>query len=66
MEHYRGPWTQPDVLKYLEDGAGKEFDPGLVRSFISMMQQWEPSVAVLSDEPTPVAVLATCEPRAGS
>ena len=63
---YRGPWTQPEVLQYLEDGAGQEFEPGLVRSFMSMMQQWEPSVAVVADEPAAVAVLAPAEPRAGS
>ena len=63
---YRGPWTQPAVLKYLEEGAGKEFEPGLVRSFIAMMRQWEPSVAVVSDEPAPVAVLTSAEPGPGS
>jgi hypothetical protein len=46
--------------------AGQEFEPGLVRSFMSMMQQWEPSVAVVADEPAAVAVLAPAEPRAGS
>ncbi len=63
---YRGPWTQAEVLKCLEDGAGTEFDPGLVRSFITMMQQWEPSVAVVSDEQAPLPVPATADAPPGS
>lgn len=63
---YRGPWTQAEVLKYLEDGAGTEFDPGLARSFITMMQQWEPSVAVISDEQAPLPVPATADAPPGS
>ena len=58
---YREPWAQGEVLKYLEDGAGTEFDPELARSFITMMRQWEPSVAVVSDERTPVLVPAAAE-----
>ena len=54
---YRDAWEFEKVLAYLNDRAGLEFDAALVATFTRMMRQWEPQVAVLSDEhaavPTP-------------
>ena len=52
---YREAWSMPDVLAYLEGRAGLEFDPEMVRPFVAMMRQWEPQVAVVADELTPIA-----------
>jgi putative nucleotidyltransferase with HDIG domain len=55
---YRDAWEFEKVLAYLNERAGLEFDVELVATFTRMMRQWEPQVAVLSDEhaavPTPV------------
>jgi putative nucleotidyltransferase with HDIG domain len=53
---YRDAWPGDKVLAYLEEGAGKEFDPELVTPFVSMMRQWESRVTVLSDEAQAVPV----------
>jgi putative nucleotidyltransferase with HDIG domain len=47
---YRDAWEFEKVLAYLHERSGLEFDPDLVAAFIRMMRQWEPQVAVLSDE----------------
>jgi putative nucleotidyltransferase with HDIG domain len=47
---YRDAWEFERVLGYLNERAGLEFDTELVAAFIRMMRQWEPQVAVLSDE----------------
>jgi putative nucleotidyltransferase with HDIG domain len=51
---YRDAWEFERVLGYLGERSGLEFDPELVSSFTRMMRQWEPQVAVLPDEQTPV------------
>ncbi len=51
---YRDAWEFERVLGYLGERSGLEFDPELVSAFTRMMRQWEPQVAVLSDERTPV------------
>jgi putative nucleotidyltransferase with HDIG domain len=51
---YREAWSQERALSYLRDRGGTEFDPELVTAFVRMMQQWEPQVAVMSDEHAPV------------
>jgi len=51
---YRDAWEFERVLGYLKERAGLEFDVELVEAFIRMMRQWEPQVAVLPDEQTPV------------
>ncbi|MGH7752336.1 MAG: hypothetical protein ACREN5_05940, partial [Gemmatimonadales bacterium] len=53
---YRDAWPGDKVLAYLEEGAGKEFNPDLVTPFVTMMRQWEGRVTVLSDESQPVPV----------
>lgn len=35
---YRDAWEQERVLGYLEEGAGTEFDPELVRAFVKMIR----------------------------
>ena len=51
---YRDAWEFERVLGYLGERSGLEFDPELVTAFTRMMRQWEPQVAVLPDEQTPV------------
>ncbi len=51
---YRDAWEFERVLGYLGERSGLEFDAELVSSFTRMMRQWEPQVAVLPDEQTPV------------
>jgi putative nucleotidyltransferase with HDIG domain len=52
---YREAWSQEKTLAYLQDRSGSEFDPELVTWFVRMMRQWEPQLAVLTDERAPVA-----------
>jgi putative two-component system response regulator len=51
---YRDAWETDKILPYLEGRAGMEFDAEMVRSFIAMMRQWEPQVAVVPGEQAPV------------
>jgi putative nucleotidyltransferase with HDIG domain len=55
---YRDAWEFERVLTYLNERAGLEFDTELVAVFIRMMRQWEPQVAVLSNEHTAVPTAA--------
>ena len=52
---YREAWSFTKTLGYLEERSGVEFDPELCAAFVRMMRQWEPQVAVVSDEHAPVA-----------
>ncbi|HZI21232.1 MAG TPA: hypothetical protein VFD76_01905, partial [Gemmatimonadales bacterium] len=52
---YREAWPQERALAYVEGRAGTEFDPALAGAFLRMMRQWEPQVAVMTDERAPVA-----------
>ena len=61
---YRDAWPQGQTLAYLTDRAGIEFDPDLVGAFVRMMAQWEPQLAVMTDEHA--NVIAPEEPAAGS
>jgi putative nucleotidyltransferase with HDIG domain len=47
---YREAWSQERALAYLQDRATTEFDADLVTSFVRMMRQWEPQLAVMTDE----------------
>lgn len=41
---YRSGWASERVLSYIEEGAGKEFEPDLARAFVHMMRTWEQRV----------------------
>ena len=47
---YRGAWAAPKVLDYMQERAGTEFDPDVVRAFVKMMAEWEPKMATLEAE----------------
>ncbi len=51
---YREGWPQERALAYVQGRAGTEFDPELASAFLRMMRQWEPHVAVMTDERAPV------------
>lgn len=36
---YRLKWTQEKTLKYIQDGAGKQFDPRVVEAFLRLLQE---------------------------
>jgi len=42
---YRAAWESERVLAYLDERAGKEFDPKIARSFIEMVRGWDQRVA---------------------
>lgn len=43
---YREAWEPAATLAYIERGIGTEFDAGVARAFIAMMEKWEPRLAV--------------------
>lgn len=59
---YREAWSFEKTLGYLGERSGLEFDPDLCAAFTRMMRQWEPQVAVLSDEHAPVASAPAANP----
>ena len=56
---YREAWPQERTLAYLRDRAGVEFDPEMAGAFVRMMKQWEPQVAVMTDEHAPLGTAGT-------
>ena len=38
---YRGAWEPERVLGYIEEGAGKDFDPEIARVFVDLMRRME-------------------------
>lgn len=48
---YRAAWPANKVLAYMEERAGTEFDPEVVRAFVRMMSEWEPKVAAVEEAP---------------
>jgi putative nucleotidyltransferase with HDIG domain len=58
---YREAWSQEKTLTYVQDRGGSEFDPELVTSFVRMMRQWEPQLAVMTDTRTPVPAARAAE-----
>lgn len=42
---YRAAWESEKVLAYLDERAGKEFEPKTARSFIEMVRGWDQRVA---------------------
>jgi putative nucleotidyltransferase with HDIG domain len=59
---YREAWTQERTLSYLEGRAGVEFDPELATSFVRMMRQLEPHLAVVRDAQSPITATGGGEP----
>ena len=59
---YRDAWPQERALAYVEGRAGTEFDPELAGAFLRMMRQWEPQVAVMTDERAPVPAVPAPQP----
>lgn len=55
---YRDAWESDTVFKYLLEHAGTEFDPGLVKAFIDMMQRSETHVSQLPEVAAAVPVEA--------
>jgi putative nucleotidyltransferase with HDIG domain len=61
---YRDAWPLPKVMSYLDERAGLEFDPDLVRTFASMVADWSPRITVLTSEDEPVPVDTRTDPPA--
>lgn len=36
---YRAAWSKEETLRYIQDQAGKQFDPAIVKVFISMIEE---------------------------
>lgn len=53
---YRDAWDTARVLQYIEQGAGREFDPDLALPFVRMMRSWESRVAEVEDRAEPLLV----------
>ncbi len=47
---YRAAWESERVLGYLEERAGKEFEPNTARSFIEMVRGWDQRVATVEQK----------------
>ena len=47
---YRDAWVKDEILAYLQERAGIEFDGDMVRAFVQMMGEWEPAAAFEGDE----------------
>ena len=48
---YRAAWESEKVLAYLDERAGKEFEPKTARSFIEMVRSWDERVANAGGKP---------------
>ena len=47
---YRAAWPNERVIKYIEEGAGKEFDYKLATDFVKMLRRWESRIVELRNE----------------
>jgi putative nucleotidyltransferase with HDIG domain len=47
---YRDAWPMEQVLAYLEERSGLEFDGQLAHAFTRMMREWEPRIASVAEE----------------
>jgi putative nucleotidyltransferase with HDIG domain len=50
---YRDAWPHERVMAYLAEGAGSEFDPGMVRAFQVMMGRWYEAAGQIGDLSSP-------------
>ena len=60
---YRAAWESERTLAFLEERAGTEMDPELVRQFVAMIREWERRVAVIDDS-SPLPLSAAAAPPA--
>lgn len=63
---YRDAWDAKRVVEYIGEGAGTEFDAGLARAFVQMMEQWEDRIAYVRDEDEPLPIAGSPESSNGS
>jgi putative nucleotidyltransferase with HDIG domain len=69
---YRDAWHSEQVLEYIDERAGKEFDPELAAAFTAMMRRWETRVTELQSKdeeivpPIETGADTTRPPRAGT
>lgn len=56
---YRDAWSPNKVTGYIMERAGTEFDADIARAFVTMMQHFESSVAIVQNEHQPVTAGAT-------
>lgn len=47
---YRDAWSLQKTTSYIQERSGLEFDPDIVKTFLTMLNQWEPRIAVLTRE----------------
>ncbi|MGI8497730.1 MAG: HD-GYP domain-containing protein [Gemmatimonadaceae bacterium] len=59
--YHREALPSENALRYVEDRAGKDFDPDVARSFTTMMRQWDRQIAAV-DANTPIR-LSRATPR---
>ena len=43
---YRDAWTSPQALDYINERAGREFDPAMATAFTEMMRRWDDRIAI--------------------
>ncbi len=51
---YRDSWSAKKVLAYVEERSGTEFDGVTAHAFTAMMEHWEPRLATLDGDDTPL------------
>ncbi len=49
---YREAWPTQKALSYLEDRAGREFDPQLAAAFVKMIRTWEAQTIEVTEDQT--------------
>jgi putative nucleotidyltransferase with HDIG domain len=52
---YRDAWPMDQVLAYIEERSGIEFDGRFAHAFTRMMREWEPRIAAVAEEEPIVA-----------
>lgn len=53
---FRAPLSAEATLHFLDQRAGREFDPDLVTAFVEMMRHWEPRTIAAEEEPDAIDV----------
>lgn len=55
---YRDAWSSEQVLQYISEKAGTEFDPDLAAAFVNMMRRFEGQVRIAQSETEPIIATA--------